>query len=113
MVAPVVDEEGRRLAEQGDVGPAGEAPGGPGQLQVLALPLGLVDAPQQGGDLIILALGDRVELVVVAVDALDREAEERLAEGADEVLQLVSSGGLAHRGRALDVRTWSQVPATW
>ena len=56
----------------------------------------------EGGDqLVILALRNGIELVIVAAGAVDGEAEERLADGADDVLQFVLPDDGFHRGALL------------
>src|SRR5262249_54756284 len=46
---------------------------------------------------VVLSLADRVELVVVTTGAVDRDAEERLADRADQFLDLVLPHDLSHR----------------
>ncbi len=47
--------------------------------------LGLIDIVEEGEEPVILALGERVILVVVALGAADRQAEEDRARGVDPV----------------------------
>ena len=49
------------------------------------LEIGLIHIVEEGEEPVILALGDRVVLVVVALGAADRQAEEDRAGGADPV----------------------------
>ena len=57
-------------------------------------------------------LRDRVELVVVAAGAVDRQAEERLADGADHVLELVLADCWPHASSPMSRTTLSHGPAT-
>ena len=59
----------------------------------------MADPAKRRGDPVILRLPDRVELVVVAAGTVDRQAEERLADGADDVLELVLPDDRPHRRR--------------
>ena len=60
----------------------------------------MADSAQGRGELVILHLPDRVELVVVAAGAIDGETEERLGDGADDVFQLIAPDDRLH-GQAL------------
>ncbi len=76
----------RRAARASTRRPSGD-PVGVDRREV-ALPL--ADPAEGGGDPVVLGLADRVELVVVAAGAVDGQAEEGLADGADDVLELVA-----------------------
>src|SRR2546423_306185 len=43
-------------------------------------------------DAVIIALTDRIEHVVMAARAIDREAKERLAGGGDDFIKIIVSG---------------------
>ena len=47
---------------------------------------------EEGQQAVVVALGDRVDLVVVAAGAVDRQAEEDLAGGRDDVVEAVVAG---------------------
>ena len=59
-----------------------------------AVPL---DAVEEGQQAIVVLLRERVDLVIVAASAVDRQAEKDLAGGGDDVVQLVVKG--LDRGR--------------
>ena len=69
-------------------------------LQGRQIALAVADARERRGDPVVFLLEDRVELVVVAAGAVDRQAEEGLADGAEDVLHLVGSNNRLHN-RAL------------
>ena len=60
----------------------------------------VADAGQRRRHPVVLALTDRVELVVVATSAVHRHRQERLPDGSDEVFELVLAHHRLHR-RAL------------
>ena len=75
-----------------DLGVAGDA-FGLAQGRAVAV----ADSLEGGLEPVIVALGDRVELVVVAPGAVGRDPEEGLGDGPDHVLQLVLADPLLHR----------------
>ena len=67
-------------------------------------PAGVSDPGKGGVKTVIVALEDRVELVVVAAGTADRQAEEGFRRGPDHVVDLVGSVlGCQHRIEVLDV----------
>ena len=58
------------------------------------------DSGQRGDDAVVIDLANWVELMIMTACAVDRQAEEGLADGADHVLELVLTDHLPHR-RAL------------
>ena len=58
---------------------------------------GLVDVVEEGKQLVILPLTERVELVVVAAAAFERETQERRAKGGHAVVDIRHAVFLFHR----------------
>src|SRR5690606_34849353 len=59
--------------------------------------LAMPDAVEGRGEAVVLRLQDRVELVVVAAGAVDRQPQKRLADRADVVFEFVLPDDLLHR----------------
>ena len=116
---PSCARRGSRLAPASSI--ALESPGEPldppirrVQLRVdlRQVALAAADAAEGRGEPVVFGLADRVELVVVAAGAVDGQAEEGLADRADEVLQLVAPDDGLHRLADLVLPDRSYAPAT-
>jgi len=67
------------------------------------LGLAVIYAIERGGEAVILAGGDRIELVIVATCAVHGEPEKSLRDGPGDFLQFIVSGRKFHGGvNALD-----------
>ena len=59
-------------------------------LQVLPVRMGHVD--EEGQEPVVIALGDRIDLVIVASGAVDRHAQDDLSGGGDDAIERIVSG---------------------
>ena len=94
---------GLAILEGGDLSREGLAAGPGGLRSGLGDALALAEphAAQGGREPVVVRLPDRVELVVVAPGAMDRQAQVRLRRGADDPLQLLLAGRGSHGGGPL------------